>query len=651
MKLTNDEILQENINITKQYVKDHGGKVSSLPTATADLVGQIYQYTGTTTSTYTHGYFYECKNNGGTYSWVNIPTGGSTDVDAYHSSDTAETSIADNDYIPFYDTSASSKRKSLWSNIKSVLKTYFDGIYITSHQDISGKADKVSSATNNNFAALDANGNLKDSGHKHSDYLTQHQDISGKADKVSGATSGNVATLDANGNLVDSNKTLGKSVPSDAVFTDTNDAVAQTKTTGNSDYEVLFSGTADNTTRTEGARKNNNLKFNPSTGNLQATQLNGVTIGASPKFTDTTYESKSASSGGTAVSLCTTGEKYTWNGKADKAVPSASGNVATLDANGNLTDSEMTLGKSVPSTAKFSDSNVGQYNTVDSNDYRILLSYSANDDAETGGVRKSSKLKFNHDTGNLQVPKINGVTVGSSPKFTDTDTKNTAGSTDSNNKLFLIGATSQAANPQTYSQDTAYVGTDGNLYSGSKVVATQNMIGDAWVTSHAYAVGDYCIDGNVLYKCKTAHTSSASNRPPYASYWDAVSVTSELKKVETVIYDSGDITSSSWTDQSQYSRYIITTPTTATIRTAISNHKGFGRLYMRYLFTTPAGGTSSALMPIYLANEVLLSNPKGSILSSYAINGPNTLVAVIVILHWMVLIEQLGNNIHIDFKS
>ena len=44
---------------------------------------------------------------------------------------------------------------------------------------VGGKADKVSSAANNNFAALDANGNLKDSGHKHSDYLTAHQDISG----------------------------------------------------------------------------------------------------------------------------------------------------------------------------------------------------------------------------------------------------------------------------------------------------------------------------------------------------------------------------------------------------------------------------------------------------------------------------------------
>lgn len=110
--------------------------------------------------------------------------------------------------------------------------------------DISIKTDKVSNAIAGNFASLDSQGNLIDSGHKHSDYLTQHQDISGKqdtlifddipttnsnnpvkssgiksaidavvgsipnvtgkADKVSNATSGNFATLDANGNLTDS---------------------------------------------------------------------------------------------------------------------------------------------------------------------------------------------------------------------------------------------------------------------------------------------------------------------------------------------------------------------------------------------------------------------------------------------------------------
>ena len=48
---------------------------------------------------------------------------------------------------------------------------------------LTAKADKVLNSTNGNFAGLDSNGNLVDSGHKHSDYLTSHQDISGKADK------------------------------------------------------------------------------------------------------------------------------------------------------------------------------------------------------------------------------------------------------------------------------------------------------------------------------------------------------------------------------------------------------------------------------------------------------------------------------------
>jgi hypothetical protein len=41
---------------------------------------------------------------------------------------------------------------------------------LQSHQDISGKADKVASAVENNFAGLDAYGNLKDSGSKASDF-------------------------------------------------------------------------------------------------------------------------------------------------------------------------------------------------------------------------------------------------------------------------------------------------------------------------------------------------------------------------------------------------------------------------------------------------------------------------------------------------
>ena len=66
---------------------------------------------------------------------------------------------------------------------------------LTSHQDITGKADKVTGATSGNFAALDSNGNLTDSGHKHSDYLTSHQSVTDGDPTLAWSTRSKVATV------------------------------------------------------------------------------------------------------------------------------------------------------------------------------------------------------------------------------------------------------------------------------------------------------------------------------------------------------------------------------------------------------------------------------------------------------------------------
>lgn len=79
---------------------------------------------------------------------------------------------------------------------------------INSSENLSSKADKVTGTfSENNFVALDANGNIKDSGHNHADYLTSHQDISGKMDKLNSSnfTAGHFLTTDSSGNIVDSN--------------------------------------------------------------------------------------------------------------------------------------------------------------------------------------------------------------------------------------------------------------------------------------------------------------------------------------------------------------------------------------------------------------------------------------------------------------
>ena len=67
--------------------------------------------------------------------------------------------------------------------------------------------------------------------------------------------------------------------------------------------------------------------------NLQITSLNGSVVGESPRFTDTTYESKAAVDGGTQVSLVTTGEKYDWNNKTGLKI----GTTSTTAAAGNHT--------------------------------------------------------------------------------------------------------------------------------------------------------------------------------------------------------------------------------------------------------------------------------------------------------------------------
>ena len=76
----------------------------------------------------------------------------------------------------------------------------------------------------------------------------------------------------------------------------------------------------------------------------------------------------------------------------------------------------------------------------------------------------------------------------------DTDTKNTAGSTNTASKIFLVGATSQAENPQTYSNSKCYVGTDNCLYSnGTKVLTsytnTKNTAGSTDTDSKIFLVG------------------------------------------------------------------------------------------------------------------------------------------------------------------
>lgn len=90
--------------------------------------------------------------------------------------------------------------------------------------------------------------------------------------------------------------------------------------------------------------------------------------------------------------------------------------------------------------------------------------------------------------------------------------------------------------------DFYIVAADGHIYTrnaantawvdSGKVaeeIGIQSMISDAWSSATTYAVGDYAIDNNSLYRCIVAH----SNKKPstYPAYWTAVTVGEELSAI------------------------------------------------------------------------------------------------------------------------
>ena len=146
--------------------------------------------------------------------------------------------------------------------------------------------------------------------------------------------------------------TIDKSVPSNAVFTDTTYS-SKTAASGGTDVSLVTTGekyTWNNksnltigTTATTAAAGNHTH----ATSIAASSATNQITLAASTRYAitaggtsyvfttppNTTYESKAAASGGTAVSLVTTGEKYTWNNKSNLTI----GTTATTAAAGNHT--------------------------------------------------------------------------------------------------------------------------------------------------------------------------------------------------------------------------------------------------------------------------------------------------------------------------
>ena len=166
------------------------------------------------------------------------------------------------------------------------------------------------------------------------------------------------------------------------------------------------------------------------------------------------------------------------------AYPTASslGTVTTVNATGKapLTLEASKNGTTVSITGSIVAATQQSAGTLSAADKKKLDEIEAgaqvNQDAFSNVKVGNTTIKARTETDTLELVAGSNITL--TPDATNdkvtisaTDTKNTAGTTnEANTKLFIVGAKSQGANPQTYSNSNCYIGNDNYLYSnGNKV--------------------------------------------------------------------------------------------------------------------------------------------------------------------------------------
>lgn len=120
----------------------------------------------------------------------------------------------------------------------------------------------------------------------------------------------------------------------------------------------------------------------------------------------------------------------------------------------------------------------------------------ATQDESGNNIKASYASSFSISDHTITLKNKNGASLGT-VTVPDSDTKNTAGSTDISSKIFLIGATSQAANPQTYSDNEVFV-TNGTL-SAKNIAVSGNATLSGETSADSLTVGNLQVNGSATF--------------------------------------------------------------------------------------------------------------------------------------------------------
>ena len=403
-------------------------------------------------------------------------------------------------------------------------------------------------------------------------------------------------TVDTQGHITNASITTVKIPESDN--TDYKVRQIPINSNDNNNYRILLSNSANDTEEDNVSKKYINLQYNPSinklsTGNLDLTgELN--VIGDAYLHNQTTVDNATIgniiingnasfiqsptaptpANNDSSNKLATTEFVYNTLSVADAMIFKGvvnSANDLSVTHNAGWTYKVATAGTYAGVVCEVGDLIVCiQDGTTNTNSHWHVIQTNI-DGAVTGpaGATTNHIATFNGNTG--KIIQDSGYTIATSvpANAVFTDTKNTAGSTNTTDKLFLVGAKTQGNNPQTYSNENIYI-QDGNKLrietsSNNASLRVRSSVG----TSNETSISLYANQGYKGLYDSTNNKWLLSISPS----GDLASISSNFVPSESGIYSLGN-RSRIWS--SLYAKYLnLTTSNDGIILPFIINDLAF----------------------------------------------------------------------------